>query len=150
MKYIALDSSPLGLLTQRPDAEEAEECRLWLARRLREGAKFLVPEIVNYELRRELLRARKSASIRRLDDLLEDESVLLIPITSQALQLAAMLWAQARQQGRPTADVHALDVDVILAAQVLTAGYSPSEFVVATTNISHISRFVPADLWTNI
>ena len=66
------------------------------------------------------------------------------------MRLAAELWARARKRGRPTADVSALDVDVILAAQVLSAGYSPSEFVVATTNVSHISQFVPADNWQNI
>lgn len=66
------------------------------------------------------------------------------------MDLAAELWAQARQRGKPTADRHALDVDVILAAQVLTAGFQPGNFVVATTNLSHLSQFVPAEVWDQI
>lgn len=63
---------------------------------------------------------------------------------------AAELWAQARNAGIVTADIHALDGDVIAAAQALSLGFSASEYVVATSNIKHISRFASADLWTNI
>jgi hypothetical protein len=63
------------------------------------------------------------------------------------MDLAAELWAKARRQGKPTAHPHALDVDVILAAQVLAAGFDPADFVVATSNVSHISQFVPAQPW---
>ena len=66
------------------------------------------------------------------------------------MRLAAHLWAQARQGGLPTADRHALDADMILAAQILSAGHQPTDFVVATGNVSHLSRFVPADLWSRI
>lgn len=59
-----------------------------------------------------------------------------------------MLWALARQQGKPTAGDKTISADVILAAQSLTLGASP--VVVATTNIGHLSRFVPAELWQNI
>jgi hypothetical protein len=62
-----------------------------------------------------------------------------LSITSPAMELAADLWAGARNRGKPTADVHALDIDVILAAQVLTAGYRAGGFVVATSNLSHLS-----------
>ncbi|HZO89832.1 MAG TPA: hypothetical protein VFB38_16000 [Chthonomonadaceae bacterium] len=64
--------------------------------------------------------------------------------------LAADLWAQARNQGIPTADARALDADVILVAQALTAGLPASEIIVATSNIRHIGRFIAADLWSNI
>lgn len=37
---------------------------------------------------------------------------------------------------------------MILAAQVLTLGLPDT--IVATTNVGHIARFTPADLWRNI
>jgi hypothetical protein len=37
---------------------------------------------------------------------------------------------------------------VILAAQVVNSG--ERDVIVATSNPSHIARFVPADLWQNI
>ena len=63
---------------------------------------------------------------------------------------AADMWAQARSAGLPTAAPEALDGDVILAAQARQLGLSSNEFVVATGNLRHISRFVPAGLWQAI
>jgi len=37
---------------------------------------------------------------------------------------------------------------MILAGQALTLG--TPDVVVATTNIGHLSRFVPAELWQNV
>jgi hypothetical protein len=37
---------------------------------------------------------------------------------------------------------------MILAAQAATLGVP--DVVIATTNIGHLSRFTPADLWQNI
>jgi len=64
------------------------------------------------------------------------------------MRKAAELWALARQSGLPTAADKNIDVDVILAAQALTFGVP--DVVIATSNIGHISRFVPAELWQNI
>ena len=61
---------------------------------------------------------------------------------------AELLAAQARRQGQPTADDKALDGDVILAAQAMTLG--GTDVVIATTNVGHLSRFVPAALWPDI
>ena len=58
---------------------------------------------------------------------------------------AAELWAQARNQGRPTADMKALDCDVILAAQALAVNG-----IVATENVGHLSLFVEAKDWREI
>lgn len=35
-------------------------------------------------------------------------------------------------------------------AQVLAAGIAPTDFVVATSNVSHLSLFVPAEPWRRI
>lgn len=147
---IVLDSGPLGVLFQKQGIAEVDECREWLRRHLAAGVAVLVPEIVNYELRRELLRLKKSKALAALAAFNAAVPGRFLPLTTKAIDLAAELWAQARQHGRPTADPHALDIDVILAAQVLTAGHSPTDFVVATSNVSHISQFVPAEEWRRI
>jgi predicted nucleic acid-binding protein len=145
-----LDSGPLGLLFQKQGIVPADECRAWLKRLLAAGVKVLVPEIVHYELRRELLRLNKTSTVARVLRFCNETPGRYIPITTPAMMLAAELWATARRGGRPTADVHALDVDVILVAQVLSAGHDPSAFVIATTNVTHLSQFAPAEEWTKI
>ena len=120
----------------------------WLADCDAAGHYVVVPEIVDYEVRRELLRSRKSASINELDRLKAELNYL--PLTTAAILKAAELWAQTRQQGRPTAHDENIDVDVILAAQALTLGLPLTDLIVATVNRRHLSLFLPADMWSNI
>jgi predicted nucleic acid-binding protein len=108
--------------------------------------RVLVPEITDYEVRRELLRLGRRAAVARLDALAGSTEYL--PITTMAMRQAAAFWALARQQGQPTAGDNTIDADMILAAQAVTLG-SPA-VVIATTNLGHLSRFVPAELWQNI
>jgi hypothetical protein len=61
---------------------------------------------------------------------------------------AAKLWAQARQQGQPTAGDKTIDGDMVLVAQAITMG--ERDIVIATTNVGHLSRFITAELWQNI
>jgi predicted nucleic acid-binding protein len=105
------------------------------------GHRVIVPEITDYELRRELLRVRKAASIQRLDALAHGTEYL--PLTTPAMLRAAELWAQARQQGQPTAGDNTIDIDMILVAQALTLGVA--DVVIASTNVGHLGRFVPAE-----
>ncbi len=108
-----------------------------------QGRRIVVPEVVDYEVRRELLRAGKTNGIVRLNTI--QAALEYVPITTSAMLLAADLWAQARQQGQPTADIHALDGDVILCAQALTLGVPANEIVVATLNVGHLARFLTAE-----
>jgi hypothetical protein len=64
------------------------------------------------------------------------------------MRQAALFWSQARQQGQPTAGDNTIDCDMILVAQAIQLN-EPS-FIFAITNVKHLSRFVPADLWQNI
>jgi hypothetical protein len=61
---------------------------------------------------------------------------------------AALLWAEARQQGRPAANNKALDADMILAAQSIVQ--CTGNVVIATTNVKHFPAFVQANTWQNI
>jgi predicted nucleic acid-binding protein len=147
---LVLDSTPLGLLFQRPGIVPADECRAWLKQRLLDGVRIIVPEIIHYELRRELLRLGHAVSEAALSQFGRAVPDRYLPITTSAMDLAAELWARARKQGKPTANPHALDIDVILSAQMLAGGFDPSEFIVATSNVSHISLFVPAAPWETL
>ncbi len=107
-----------------------------------------MPEIADYELRRELLQANLVLSVRRLDRLIS--RVTYQPLSTTIMRRAARLWAETRQRGRPTADPHALDADVILAAgaqELVEAGH---DVVVATDNARHLSLFVDARHWSDI
>jgi len=144
-KVILLDAGPLGMVTHPRQNTDIVE---WFKKMLTSGAVILVPEIADYEVRRELIRAKKYKSIKRLDDL--KKAIGYLPITTKVMLLAAELWARARNEGFPTADDKALDADVILAAQAQTYSADGLHPIIATTNVGHLSRFTDADVWKNI
>jgi predicted nucleic acid-binding protein len=147
---ISLDTSPLSLVTQPKAHPDADACKQWLRGHLSRGTHVVVPEVVDFELRRELLRAGKTRSLARLDAFVAAEPDRLILLNRKAMLFAAELWAKARRQGLATADPKELDIDVLQAAQLLTAGIDPEQLAVATTNVGHLARFVKADLWSNL
>lgn len=100
--------------------------------------------------KRELLRANKTAGIARLEAFVRATPGRYLPLSDEALRLAAELWAKARQAGEPTSDRAALDIDVIIAAQALSFGPAPSDVLVATTNAKHFTQFVNARDWSEI
>ena len=126
--------------------DEAVACRAWLVQAVGRGYSIVVPEIADYELRRELLRAGKIRGLRHLDDLIR--RVDYLPVSTAAMRKAAELWAEVRNAGQPTAANTALDGDVILAAQTITA-FSDNA-IVATTTVLHLSRLVRAELWMRV
>jgi len=108
-----------------------------------------VPAIVYYEVRRELLRARKVSGLARLDAFVQIDPSRYLAVTDEALRFAAELWARSRQQGRPTSPETDLDIDVILAAQALVFG-AGAEVIVVTANLRHLRQFVDARLWNDV
>jgi hypothetical protein len=68
-RLILLDSGPLGMATNPKATGIPLDCQLWLKSLLRRGERVAIPEISDYEVRRELLRAGLLRSLRRLDDL---------------------------------------------------------------------------------
>lgn len=142
-KTVVLDAGPLGMISNPNAIGVNRECYEWMEALVVKPFQVRVPEIADYEVRRELLRANKSQGIDRLD--LMKNTIGYLPLTTSIMLQAAELWAQARRTGMPTADPKALDCDVILAAQTREV-----EGIVATDNVGHLSRFVEAKHWRDI
>jgi predicted nucleic acid-binding protein len=147
-RLILLDSGPLGMATNPKAKGVPLECQQWLRSLLQKGEKIIIPEIADYEVRRELIRAGLLQSLRRLDNL--KQTLEYVPIQTETMLLAANLWAEVRQAGQPTADPKALDGDVILAAQAHLLANDTTDVIIATTNVAHLSRFVTALDWQAI
>jgi predicted nucleic acid-binding protein len=147
-RVILLDSGPLGMVTNPKAKGIPLACQLWLKSLLRRGERVAIPEIADYEVRRELLRVGLLQSLRRLDNL--KQTLEYIPIQTDTILLAASLWAEARQTGQPTADPKALDGDVILSAQGRLLCDETTEAIIATTNVAHLNRFITALDWQSI
>jgi predicted nucleic acid-binding protein len=139
---IALDSGPLGQLSH-PDLNRYPELNRWFDWQCDVGTQFLIPEIADYEVRRNLILERRERALLCLDRLMNDARYL--PIDTDAMRLAARYWAQSRQTGRSVGDPKELNADVILAAQASLAGA-----VIATDNVRHLAQFVEARPWASI
>lgn len=147
-RAIVLDSGPLGLLSNPTGTSGQEHAWAWVEQRVAAGDRVVIAEIADYEVRRELIRAGREGSVARLDHLAH--YLDYIPLNTTAVRLAAELWAVARNAGHPTAHQHALDGDVLLAAQARQFGATEEEVVVATTNPSHLARYAPAAVWHEV
>lgn len=134
-RVVLLDSNPLSQISH---PKMQPKIKQWLLSLQNNKTSLRVPEISDYEVRRELLRAKKQKSLDRLNRL---SQACLIPLTSETMQKAAELWAWVRNQGRPTASDQSLDGDVILASQAILQLEEFDEVIVVTTNLKHISRF---------
>ena len=143
---IVLDAGPLGLLTNPKLSDRSLACTQWFQAHMAVKNRIILPEIADYEVRRELVRANKQAGIQRLDQFAQ--IIEYLPINTEAMRQAAKLWAYARQMGQPTAGDQSLDADMILVAQAQSLGQE--QVVIATTNVKHLFRFILAQLWTEI
>ena len=63
---VLLDAGPLGMVSHPHASADAVA---WLAGLVAGGVQILIPEIADYEVRRELLRANRLKGVRRLDQL---------------------------------------------------------------------------------
>src|SRR4051794_35453995 len=149
-QVVVLDTGVLGLLAhpypQR--SVERQQCSAWFAASTSNGIIIVLPEIVDYELRREALRTQQTRVVQRLDTF--KELTHYAPITTAAMLRAAELWAWIRNQGRPLADPKALDADVILAGQVAQLADLADDIIIATTNQRHLALLGDARRWQDI
>jgi hypothetical protein len=145
---VLLDAGPLGMITNPKSSPENEACKNWLASLAYNGIEIVIPEIADYEVRRELLRAGKQRGIGRLNAL---KGMLgYAPITTPVMLKAAEFWASARKMGRQSADDASLDADMILAAQAGAPVRAGDQTVIATTNVRHLALFASARLWREV
>lgn len=148
MRLVFLDSKPLGMIASPGRNPDAARCRQWVKDLWAAGSRVVIPEVCDYEVRREIIRRGATASLARLDRLKFGYDYA--PITTDVMLLAADLWAQAQRRGLPTASHDALDGDVILAATALLSANPGDAATVATDNIRHLSQFVHAQPWESI
>ena len=136
------------MITNPKSSPENEACKDWLANLASKGVEVVIPEIADYEVRRELLRAGKERGLGRLDAL---KGMLgYAPITTTVMLKAAEFWATARRIGRQSAADASLDADMILAAQAMAMATDGGQAVFATTNVRHLALFSPAQIWREI
>ena len=141
-KPIILDSGPLGRLTHA-DYSRNRDVRAWLSNLLDRDVLVFLPEIADFEIRRNLILENLTGSLANLDDL--PSLITYLPIMTADMRLAAELWAKSRRSGRSVGDPKELNADVILAAQAIRHGAT-----IATDNIGHLGQFAEARLWATI
>jgi predicted nucleic acid-binding protein len=144
-RLLLIDTGVLGQITH-PNPNSG--LRAWFERLAGSGVRFLIPEICDYELRRELIREKLIRSVKRLDDLKDIWGY--VPIRTPMMRRAAELWAKARSEGYPTAHDKALDGDVILAAQAQALANDGNDVEVVTEDVGDLDRFVRARRWVEI
>jgi len=144
-RFVFLDSGPLGLLTNPHPTRHVLDCLAWLQNLLAVGCKVVIPEIIDYELRRELLLGDKQRALHRLQSL--HSTLDYLPVDTLVFQRAAELWSKTRKRGLALADSKAIDIDVILAAQAIGVADAGHDVIVATTNVKHLSILVKAEAW---
>jgi len=145
---VVLDAGPLGLATNPTASPTNHECNRWVLALLAQRNRVVLPEIADFEVRRELLRVQKTAGLRSLD--LLKTALEIAPITTAAMLQAAQFGAEARRRGQPTATPDAIDGDVILAGQAVTLDTFGEPAVVATTYPGRLARYVAARDWRTI
>jgi predicted nucleic acid-binding protein len=151
---VLIDSGVLGKICSPNPSDEVNAVKDWMYSLLAKGVVMFTSQICDYEIRRSLIlnsiRGLSSEGIDNLDRL--SEIIDFLPISQTVLKTASQIWAEARNQGIPTADEKSLDADVIICAQwqLLTEEYPGRYVVIATTNVKHLSRFTQARLWQDI
>ena len=131
-----------GVLGQVCHPRKYSDVRAW-ALRAALAHDILVPEVADYELRRELIRIGAHRSLDHLDEL--ERELRYVPISTAVWRDAAQLWAMQRRRGRPTAGHASLDCDVLLTAQALAEGGT-----VITFNTRHFTGVVEALTWQEV
>lgn len=126
---LVLDTGVLGQLCH---PRKYDDVRAWFASTV-DTYDFLLSEVADYELRRDLIRLGARRSLNRLDEL--GRELHYLPMSTPAWRSAAQLWAWVQRQPQNDLAAGGLDSHILIAAQARTATAS-----VVTT---HRHRFEP-------
>ena len=151
-RAILLDTFPLSCISKAQGrlVGEADLCRDWIFSCASAGNSIYVPEISYYEVLRELERRSANAQIAKLKAFCKAQPNLYLPITTEIVEAAAILWGHSRNTGKQTSNDSGIDGDMILIAQTLILNLKPDEYVIATTNEKHLTPFAQASHWKSI
>jgi len=142
-RIFIFDSDPAGLACHEPGNPDGKDLRSWMDKEWADGAILVIPAIIDYEVRRELIRKKLWDAVKRLDTLYDSKFVNYAPISQAAMNRAAGIWADARRRGNPTDHHHGLDGDVILSAQAMEyCSDTADDWQIITENIDDIARYV--------
>jgi predicted nucleic acid-binding protein len=151
---VFLDSGILGLLSSPYKEGDARDCGEWLYRLLSKSVYVVSSDICDYEVRRglklALINRPVKSGLKQLDAL--TDLIDFLPLTRDVMEIASDIWAQARSQGKATANDKNIDGDMIIAAHwsILNAKYPGREVIVVTTNVKHLGYFTNAHTWRDI
>lgn len=142
-QIILLDTEVLGKICHKNLERDLVKVLQYLER---EKIGLRVPEICDYELRRNLLLENLAKSIRRLNKFRKTDRLFFFD--TNTMIIAAEIWSVIRKQGNPTENKDSLDGDVILAAQAYQLKAYYEEIIILTTNAKDIAKFNYLDLKT--
>ena len=109
---------------------------------------IIIPAIVFYELKRELLRAGKSFSVSRLDVFTSRTPGRYLPLSDEALRLAADLCEGEAAGEAKTTDARDVDIDVI--SSDLSALFWSSPNGCGDRHEQRQTQFIAAQSWTEV
>lgn len=114
------------------------------------GVSILIPAVIDYQVRRELVRVPAMSKLKNLADI--RQRFLILAVSEAAWFRAAEFWALSRRMVLPTGPDTALDADAILAGCAATVGRPGDEVIIASSNVRHLSRFpgIDAREWMSI
>jgi hypothetical protein len=143
--FILLDNGVLGMVAH-PNASRNRPCKDAVTEWVAAGHLVRIPEIADYEQRRSMRLERMIQTragntylgIERLDELVRIYG--LLPITTELMQLASEMWANARFTGNPTAGNKAIDADCIICAQSALLVQEGHTVQIATTDVDDLTR----------
>lgn len=155
---VFIDTNILGLISnENTSFDEAQQCKKWFSVLLIRSVRVVTSDLCNYEemrglLSSSILKKEVAPGIKSLESLKADGFLEFLPVSTEALDLAAKLWARASTSGQTTRDEKDIDIDIIISAQyqLLKDEFPGQQVIVATTNLKHLSIFCEAAHWRDI
>lgn len=90
-RVVLLDAGILGLVTNPKRSQQSTDCARWLQNLAIQDNRIIVPEIADYEVRRELLRAVLSRIITEYEKLGDLTTAAFVTTRNVSLRLQASI-----------------------------------------------------------